>query len=39
MTTNSVSISKIPAYPVAASRNVFQNELSYILDYVWQTLN
>ena len=31
--------SKIPAYPVAASRNVFQNELSYILDYVWQTLN
>jgi hypothetical protein len=31
--------SKIPGYPVAASRNVFQNELSYILDYVWQVLN
>lgn len=31
--------SNIPGYPVASSRNVFQNELSYILDYVWQTLN
>ena len=28
--------SYIPGYPKAASRNVFQNELSYILDYVWQ---
>jgi len=31
--------SKIPGYPVAASRNVFQNELSYILDYVWQIMS
>jgi hypothetical protein len=26
----------IPGYPVSATRNIFQNELSYILDYVWQ---
>jgi len=31
--------SKIPGYPVAASRNVYQNELSYILDYVWQIMS
>lgn len=29
----------IPGYPVPATRNVFQNELSYILDYVWQVMS
>jgi len=31
--------SKIPGYPQPASRNIFQNELSYILEYVWQVLS
>jgi hypothetical protein len=31
--------SRIPGYPTPASRNVFQNELSYILDYVWQIMS
>lgn len=31
--------SLLPGYPVPAKRNVFQNELSYILDYVWQVLS
>jgi hypothetical protein len=30
--------SQIPGYPQVSDRNVFQNELSYILDYVWQVL-
>ncbi|WP_136079880.1 hypothetical protein [Pontiella desulfatans] len=30
--------SKITGYPKLATRNVFQNELSYILDYVWQVM-
>jgi hypothetical protein len=29
----------IPGYPVPATRNIFQNELSYILDYVWQVMS
>ena len=31
--------SYIPGYPITASRNIFQNELSYILDYVWKILS
>lgn len=30
--------SKIPGYPQVSGRNVFQNELSYILDFLWQVL-
>lgn len=29
----------VPGYPIPATRNVFQNELSYILDYVWQVMS
>ncbi len=29
----------IPGYPVASSRNTFVNELSYILDIVWDVLS
>jgi hypothetical protein len=29
----------LPGYPTPATRNVFQNEISYILDYVWQVLS
>lgn len=29
----------IPGYPVPATRNIFQNELSYILEYVWQIMS
>lgn len=29
---------KIPGYPQAAIRNIYQNELAYILDYVWQVM-
>lgn len=31
--------SRISGYPAPASRNIFQNELSYILDYVWQVMS
>ncbi len=31
--------SRIPGYPLSASRNVFQNEVSYILDYLWQVMS
>lgn len=31
--------SSIPGYPLPASRNIFQNEVSYILDYVWQIMS
>ncbi|MBE1427291.1 hypothetical protein H4684_003983 [Desulfomicrobium macestii] len=31
--------SRIHGYPAPASRNIFQNELSYILDYVWQVMS
>jgi len=31
--------SKIPGYPLLATRNVFQNEITYILDYVWQAMS
>lgn len=31
--------SRIPGYPLAATRNLFQNELTYILDYVWQVMS
>jgi hypothetical protein len=31
--------SRIPGYPQVSSRNVYQNELSYILDYVWQVMS
>ena len=31
--------SSIPGYPQKANRNVYQNEISYILDFVWQTLS
>jgi len=31
--------SQIPGYPNVSSRNVYQNELSYILDYVWQIMS
>jgi len=30
--------SQIPGYPQVSNRNIFQNELSYILDYVWQVM-
>ena len=30
---------RIAGYPQPAIRNVFQNELSYILDYVWQVMS
>ncbi len=30
--------SRIPGYPLSADRNVFQNELSYILDFLWQLI-
>ncbi len=30
---------RIPGYPQPADRNVFQNELSYVLDYVWQVMS
>ncbi|MCP4987120.1 MAG: hypothetical protein GY928_14060 [Colwellia sp.] len=30
---------KIPGYPLPATRNVFQNEITYILDYVWQAMS
>ncbi len=30
---------KIPGYPLIATRNVFQNEITYILDYVWQVMS
>ena len=29
---------KIAGYPQKANRNVYQNELSFILDFVWQTI-
>lgn len=29
---------KIAGYPIPSTRNVFQNELTYILDYVWQSI-
>jgi len=29
---------KITGYPVPSSRNIYQNELTYILDYVWQSI-
>lgn len=29
----------IPGYPAAANRNVFKNELSYILEIVWQVMS
>ncbi|MFH0754852.1 MAG: hypothetical protein V2A70_09820 [Candidatus Omnitrophota bacterium] len=29
---------KIPGYPQIATRNVFHNELGYILDYVWRVM-
>lgn len=31
--------SQIPGYPQVSGRNVYQNELSYILDYVWQVMS
>jgi hypothetical protein len=31
--------SSIPGYPLTSTRNIFQNELSYILDYVWQIMS
>ena len=31
--------SRIPGYPLKADRNIYQNEISYILDFVWQTLS
>ena len=31
--------SSTPGYPYPASRNVFINEFSYILDYVWQVMS
>lgn len=31
--------SHVAGYPQPASRNIFQNELSYILDYVWQVMS
>lgn len=31
--------SRIPGYPLAGTRNVFRNELSLILDYVWQVMS
>ena len=31
--------SRITGYPQPAVRNVFQNELSYVLDYVWQLMS
>ena len=31
--------SHVPGYPLPASRNIFQNEVSYILDYVWQIMS
>lgn len=30
---------QIPGYPQVADRNIYQNELSYILDYVWQIMS
>jgi len=30
---------RIPGYPQPAERNVFQNELSYVLNYVWQVMS
>jgi len=30
---------KITGYPIVASRNIFQNELTYVLDYVWQIMS
>lgn len=30
---------RIPGYPQSAERNIFQNELSYVLDYVWQVMS
>ena len=29
---------KIAGYPVSATRNIFKNELAYVLDYVWQVM-
>lgn len=29
----------ISGYPQKANRNIYQNEISYILDFVWQTLS
>lgn len=31
--------SSIPGYPQAATRNVFRNELAFILDYVWRLMS
>lgn len=31
--------SYLPGYPAPATRNIFQNELSYIFDYVWQIMS
>ena len=31
--------SNINGYPHQAARNIFQNELSYVLDYVWQVMS
>lgn len=30
---------KIPGYPQVSDRNIYKNELSYILDYVWQVMS
>ncbi|QHI68729.1 hypothetical protein [Tichowtungia aerotolerans] len=30
---------RIPGHPQPAERNIFQNELSYVLDYVWQVMS
>ncbi len=29
---------KIAGYPIPSTRNVYQNELTYILDFVWQSI-
>lgn len=29
---------KISGYPIPSSRNIYQNELTYILDFVWQSI-